>query len=107
MNTYVVLTEDLNSETQVEAKIRDRGPWFPYGTYYPANNDWYNDYWDDAGWKPLAEFMQGLRRAGDTSPWYPINGAGIDLSEGAIKELRGQNYNPNDWPSPQIYWRFK
>ena|GEM_PF-2256239 len=106
INTNVVLTEDTSSETKIEAKVRDRGPWFPFGRYYPKDTDWYNDYWDDAGWKPLAVFMYGLIRAEDTN-YYVINGASIDLSEGAIKGLKGKEYNPNNWPNPQIYWRFK
>ncbi|MHC4646346.1 MAG: hypothetical protein ACYTBJ_12670 [Planctomycetota bacterium] len=87
------------SGSAVDAKIRSRGPWSPLTPYYPPNNDWYNEYWDDGDWKPLAEFMQGLRRAGDGQV---INGAGLDLTQNTIESL---GFTWNQYWSGTVYWR--
>lgn len=84
-------------------KVRDRGPWFPYKASYPAGSDWYNEYWDDGGWKPLAGFMQGLIRKGDDN-LYVINGAALDLTEKAIEDL---GFDFNVYWSGNVYWRSK
>jgi hypothetical protein len=102
-NSWIVLKKALTG-SELAAKIRDRGPWFPYRTAYPAGNDFYNDYWDDAGWKSLAEFMQGLRRVGDPVATRKINGAGLDLTEKAITDL-GFTFSTT-W-SGTLYWRKK
>ncbi|MFH1235587.1 MAG: hypothetical protein V1685_01455, partial [Parcubacteria group bacterium] len=100
-DSWIVLKKTLAGGS-VDAMIKSRGPWFPYKTAYPKNNNWYNDYWDDAGWKPLAEFMNGLRRAGDTNTRRPINGAGLDLTEKAITDL---GFSFNKYWSGTVYWR--
>ncbi len=78
------------------------------GAGYPANNDWYNEYWDDdddsydgGGWQPLAKFMQGLIRVGNTSH-LEINGAALDLTENAIESL---GFTFNETWSDNVYWR--
>jgi len=53
------------------------------------------------GWKPLAEFMQGLRRVGSG---LIINGSGIDLTKNAIESL---GFSWNEFWSGTVYWRFK
>ncbi len=114
---YWIVGKKALADDEIEIKIRDRGPHFPFEYHevlrpdarYPAQGDdcWscYNDYWgageDDAGWKPLAEFMNGLLRAGDGTN---INGAGLDLTKKAIQDL-GFNWNA-DW-SGNVYWRLK
>ena len=101
LNSMLVVKKAL-SDAGVDTKVRDRGPWFPYKTYYPSGNDWYNEYWDDGGWKPLAEFMNGLRQAERGDP--AINGSGIDLTKNAIESL---GFSWNEFWSGTVYWRFK
>jgi len=55
------------------------------------------------GWKPLAEFMQGLIRVNDTYDRI-INGSGIDLTKNAIESL---GFTWNEFWSGTVYWRFK
>ena len=112
INQWVVLKEDITNQTEAEAKIRDKGPWFPWRTDYPSGNDYYNEYWADGGWQPLAILMKDLIRTHETlrddqGNLVPITDAAIDLTEGAIKALRGENYDQyTSWKKP-IYWRFK
>jgi hypothetical protein len=100
LNSILLVKKSL-ADAGVDTKVRDRGPFFPYREYYPKNNDWYNEYWDDGGWKPLAEFMQGLRRVGSG---LIINGSGIDLTKNAIESL---GFSWNEFWSGTVYWRFK
>lgn len=59
---------------------------------------WYTDdpYWTDATKRPRAEQNKG-KMLGK----YRINGAGIDLSDGAIRCL---GKNPDDWGLHNVLW---
>jgi hypothetical protein len=100
MNSWIVCKVNL-IDVGTEVKIRDRGPNFPLSPYYPANNNWYNVYWNEGGWAPLAVLMNGLHRASsDPNLRTEINGAGLDLSPGARSALQiTENGN--------ILWRFR
>ena len=84
------------SRLSVIAPVLDVGPWFPFKNYPD------DDQYVFGPAIPRAVEMRGQIRDGDGMK-YPINSAGIDLSDRVIQVL---GFLPEQWGLREVEWEF-
>jgi hypothetical protein len=92
----VVRRPTATSARSVICPVLDLGPWFPFRSYPD------DEAYVFGGARPRAETMRGQVREGDAKK-YPINGAGIDLSDAVIEAL---GFRPEEWGLREVEWEF-